>query len=106
MITKYKQFNEGIKQLLVGPSEKEIINSLKDEPLKLYKIGCEDGYLDMVKYALEKLSTKSNISIFDFNDGLTKASENKYNDIFKYIVENYEINWNQVSVCGTFFCYA
>lgn len=103
MIKNYKQYNEGIVNLLVGPTEEEIIEQLKDQPLKLFKIGCEEGYLDMVKYSIENSYKDANLSIYELNDGLRNTAENGYIDIFKYLIDNYEVNWKQLSICGTLF---
>ena len=42
MIKKYKQFNEGIKSLLVGPDKDEISNNLKTK--------YNNGEIDLIKY--------------------------------------------------------
>jgi len=54
MITKYKQFNEGIKSLLVGPSIEEVKNNIsKMRPIDQLNASVEIDYVDGIKNALK-----------------------------------------------------
>ena len=56
MIKNYKQF-ESLLDKLQGPSEEEVINSLKDsDPFKLYQYAYETNNVDLKKYAQKFLS--------------------------------------------------
>ena len=55
MITKFEQFNEGIKHLMLGPTDDEIIDNLKQlPPDKMLLKCCQIGLLEGVKVALER----------------------------------------------------
>ena len=54
MIKNYIQFNEGIKHLLKGPTEEEIIKKIKSNPTQLLIKSCEIGNLNLIKYAIEQ----------------------------------------------------
>ena len=66
MIKNYKQFNEGINHLLVGPTDEEIINGLKNNPIKLYAYGYYNDNDKMMDIAL-KLITPENKADFVYN---------------------------------------
>lgn len=54
IITKYQQFNESIKSLLVGPTDDEVLDSLKnEEPNVILMKSVNSDFLPGVKYALE-----------------------------------------------------
>jgi ankyrin repeat protein len=82
MIKNFYQYNESIKHLLVGPTEDEVWNSIKD--LKLDKILIKSsiiGLLKGVKYAIEN-GVDTNI------DNALWSSINHTNfEISKYLVE-------------------
>ena len=113
MIKKYKQFNESIRNLLVGPSDDEILKNLKKlKPIDLYNKSkdinffkgminafekdknitpnkllidcCEIGNLEGVKFAYEKGAN------LEFNDGspLQIASRDGHLNVVKFLVES------------------
>jgi len=87
MIKNYKQFNEGIKSLLVGPSEEEIWNNIKDlSPEALLIKSCKSGLLIGVKFAIEK---GVNIHIAE-DIPLRITSKNNNYDIVEYLLTNYK----------------
>jgi len=85
MITKFEKFNEGIKSLLVGPSEEEVWNALKDKTIeiKLRKFS-EIGFLKGVKYCIEHGADIE----YGYNKSLRTAAEHGHLDIVKYLVEH------------------
>lgn len=55
MITKFKKFNEGINHLLVGPTEEEIWNDIKDlQPQDMLYKSYDIKYDKGIKYAIEQ----------------------------------------------------
>ena len=55
MIKNYKQFNESLKDKLVGPTEEEILDNLKElSPNRLLIKSCKIGFLKGVEVSLEK----------------------------------------------------
>ena len=55
MIKNYEQFNESLRDKLVGPTEDEIMNNLKDlSPDKLLLKSCQIGFIKGIELALEK----------------------------------------------------
>lgn len=54
MITKYKQFNEGLLNHLSGPTKEELIKDLKDKnPERLLDIGLQQNDFELVKSGIE-----------------------------------------------------
>jgi len=55
MIKNYKQFNESLRDKLVGPTEDEVLYNLKDlTPIELLHKSCIIGFLKGVYLAIEK----------------------------------------------------
>ena len=54
MIKKYNQFNEGIRHLLVGPSEEEMIEQYKGSPIKLWEYSYKNDLTNGMIYAVDK----------------------------------------------------
>ena len=55
MIKNYKQFKEGLRDKLVGPTEDEILYNFKDlSPDKLLVKSCKVDFLRGVEIAIEK----------------------------------------------------
>ena len=53
MIKKYKQYNEGIKHLLVGPTDDELKDYIKINPSRALLTYCKKNNLELVKLSLE-----------------------------------------------------
>ena len=114
MIKSYIQFNEGIKHLLIGPTEEEVLrdnpNSLLNIPnltdnrelfeLALKKGGdinrndgfllhyySQNGNLEIVKYLIEN-GADVNISDSIIRTPLVNASRNGHYDVVKYLLDN------------------
>ena len=85
MITKFETYNESISSLLVGPTEDEVMDNLKDlSPIEILRKSILIGFLKGVKYAIEQ-----GVDIhYDYDSTLRLASLKGYLDIVKYLVEN------------------
>ena len=90
MIKNYKKFNEGIKHLLVGPTEEEIINGLKDKPNILLDYSIRNNFLSGIKYAVSH-----GASVFKLVREL-KLTVDKL-DIIKFLKNEYDVNINDFS---------
>ena len=85
MIKKFVQFNESIKHLLVGPSEDEVWDKIKDLswPDLLLK-SSKNGILKGVKLAVKK---GTNIHYMS-DEPLWWVIHNNYFEVAKYLIEN------------------
>jgi len=55
MITNYKQFNEGVLDHLIGPTEEDVLNNMKDVSANdILNKSVVDNFILGVKYALKK----------------------------------------------------
>jgi len=87
MVRNYKQFNESIKHLLVGPTDDEYINAMEDingQAPNYYLIDCvNDNVLRGVKRALE---LGANINYH--SDIITIAIKNNNMEMVKFLIDN------------------
>ena len=80
MIKNYKQFNESLRDKLVGPSEDEIWNNIKDlSPDKILKKCSKIGFFKGVEIALERGA--------DIEIGLIESLKEKNKDIFVFLIK-------------------
>lgn len=68
MIKKFKQYNESVRDLLVGPTEEEVLNSLKDlSPNELLSVSSNKNFVEGVEKALNdgaELNSESTLNSF------------------------------------------
>ena len=84
MIKNYKQFNESLKDKLVGPTEDEVMDNFKDlSPNELLLKSCKNGFLKGVEIALEK---GANIHLNN-DEPLVFASRNQHIDVVKLLFD-------------------
>lgn len=84
MIIKFEQYNESVKSLLVGPSEDEIWNNLKNlSPNELLKKSSEIGFLKGVEIALER---GADIHIHS-DYSLRWSLEGNHTDVVKLLID-------------------
>ena len=85
MIKNYKQFNESLRDKLVGPSEDEVMDNFKDlSPNDLLVKSCKIGFLRGVEIALER---GANVH-FNGEQSLAETVYNNNLDIFKLLHKN------------------
>lgn len=85
MITKFTQYNESIKSLLVGPTDEELLKQFSNlRPVDLLWKSVEIGWLNGIKFAFEKDDTL----IKQMSMILVESAINGYLDIVKYTIEN------------------
>ena len=84
MIKNFKQFNESLRDKLVGPSDDELLNNFKDlNPNSLLLKSSKIGFLKGVEIALER---GANIDYWN-NDALTNACSFGHYDIVKLLID-------------------
>jgi len=84
MIKKFKQYNESVKSLLVGPSEEEIWNHIKNLPSNEMLVkSCKIGFLKGVKLALDNGAF---VNVWG-DEPLKYASENGHTDIVELLLD-------------------
>ena len=84
MITKFEKYNESLRDLMVGPTEEEVWNNIKDfPPNELLKKCIEIGFLKGIKLALKK---DADIHINN-DEPLRLASENGHTEIVKLLLD-------------------
>ena len=84
MIKNYKQFNESLKDKLVGPTEDEVLDNLKLRPNDLLLKSCKIGFLKGVEIALNR---GADVHIHG-DYPLKYASVNGHIEIVKYLLNN------------------
>ena len=85
MIKNYKQFNESLKDKLVGPTEDEVLNNLKDlSPDDLLIKSCKIGLVKGIEIALERGADIN----FNRNQALSEAVFNNNLEIIKLLHKN------------------
>ena len=84
MITRFEKYNENIKSLLVGPTEKEVWDNFKKlSPDQLLLKSSKIGFIKGVKLALDK---GADVHVFE-DEPLLAASENGHTDIVKLLLD-------------------
>jgi len=92
MIKKYKQFNEGIKNLLVGPTKEEVSNDLKNKyengeiTLNTYLRKCNE-------FGLPKPDKYDVLMTF----GITNKKINTGQDFITFIINKTEKEYNYIN---------
>ena len=85
MIKNYKQFNESLRDKLVGPSDDEVMDNLKHlSPDELLRKSCKIGFLKGVEVALKK---GADIHYYD-DVPLRTASNEGHNEIVNHLLDN------------------
>ena len=85
MIKKFEQFNESLKDKLVGPTEHEVVENFKKlPPDEMLKRSSKLGLIDGVKIAIERGADINYIDCL----ALKYACDNGYYDIAKYLIDN------------------
>jgi len=85
MITKFENYNESIRSLLVGPTDDELLQKYKGErPVNLLWNSVEIGWLNGIKIAFEK----DNTLIKYIDRVLVESAGDGFLDIVKYTIEN------------------
>lgn len=104
MLKNFKSFNKNLLNKMIGPTEDEVWDTLKDyDTNNMYAKSCEAGFLKGVKLALEK-----GVDIFTYfqyddeddygehmnetgNSALEHLIKNNDYEIFKYVFDNTSI---------------
>ena len=81
---------ESIKHLLVGPTEDEVIDQLKDKPNNLLDYSIRNNFLSGIKYAVSH-----GANVFKLVRELKLKVESL--DIIKFLKEEYDVNVNDFS---------
>ena len=87
MIKKFKQYNESIKSLLVGPSDEEVLNNFK----RKYDKGEIDIFSFYVK--CKELNLKNGIT---YEEMWLELINNKFNGLLNHVPESPEDFFNQM----------
>lgn len=93
MIKNYKQYNEGMKHLLVGPTEEEIWDNIKDsKPSELLIKSVQSGIIKGVIISLDELEKYESYPNMKFKIELVVVSSAKYGhyDIVKLLLDRYK----------------
>jgi len=85
MIKKYKQFNENIKSLLVGPTDEDVLKSFKKlDPETILLKSIENSFIPGILYAIEK-----GVDItYDDNKLLRRSVRNNNYELVKSCLEH------------------
>jgi len=85
MVKNYKQFNESIKSLLVGPTKDEVWDNFKNlDDEQLLKLSSKNGFIDGVKKAID-----NGVDIeCNYGFALVNAANGGHYDIVKLLLDN------------------
>ena len=89
----FQQYNESVRDKMTPKSEKDIREDLSKAPIPNQFIrSCQGGYLDIVKQTLQPVKDSQNYLSLVYM-GMRKSIEGGFLDIFKYLVDNTELNY-------------